>query len=183
MSKSQGTASRKKEDAIASQKMPRSPLLRCVPTALLLALLATGSVVRAFVAPTLPRRAPPGARGVVVVAPPPSSSLRRLTRREEKRNDVPNADRGSDEVNAAIYGIDRGAYLLAFAFLVNVWFFSVPVEFRRTKICTAEQTRDFPDVCMTPEQFKSGIAEYYRNGEGRRSIGHFEYMPLPSTIP
>mmetsp|Transcript_17376 Transcript_17376/g.35700 ORF Transcript_17376/g.35700 Transcript_17376/m.35700 type:complete len:161 (-) Transcript_17376:236-718(-) len=82
-----------------------------------------------------------------------------------RKKDLSSQERGSDKVNSLI-GIDRGLYLWAIVIAINIWFFSIPVEFRRTRICSEADTRDFPTRCMTSQQFTSGIAEYYRNGGG-----------------
>lgn len=82
-----------------------------------------------------------------------------------RKKDLTNAERGNDKVNSII-GIDRGLYLWAIVLAVNVWFFSIPVEFRRTRICNEADTAQFPDRCMTANQFKSGIRDYYANGGG-----------------
>lgn len=145
--------------------MARSFILDLIRVVLLVPLLASVNLSQAFTAPS--------ASTLPVVASSPSShpaatssiQSRLSIRLQEKRKDTTNAERGSDEVNA-LMGLDRGKYLLALVFAVCVWFFTVPVEFRRTKICTEVQTRDFPDVCMTSAQFTSGIADYYKNGGG-----------------
>jgi hypothetical protein len=61
-------------------------------------------------------------------------------------------------------GLGRGAILLVVALLINVWFFTIPTEFRRTRLCTDADTAMYPDVCMTTGQFTKGIADYYING-------------------
>jgi hypothetical protein len=64
-------------------------------------------------------------------------------------------------------GTDVGKYLLLFVFLVNVWAFSIPVEFRRARFCTEEDVRLYPDRhCTTFETWKTGIIDYYANGGG-----------------
>ena len=64
-------------------------------------------------------------------------------------------------------GTEAGKYLLFLVLLVNVWAFSIPVEFRRATFCTEEQVRLNPDShCITFENWKSGIVDYYANGGG-----------------
>mmetsp|Transcript_28870 Transcript_28870/g.42435 ORF Transcript_28870/g.42435 Transcript_28870/m.42435 type:complete len:165 (-) Transcript_28870:268-762(-) len=64
-------------------------------------------------------------------------------------------------------GIGAGKYLLFLVMLVNVWAFSIPVEFRRAQFCTEEQVRLNPDShCITFENWKSGIIDHYANGGG-----------------
>lgn len=87
------------------------------------------------------------------------------TELQDRKNDVSSEERGSDEVNTLI-GIDRGLYLWAIVIAINIWFFSIPVEFRRTRFCNEADSAAYPDRCMTTKQFTSGIAKYYRNGGG-----------------
>ena len=54
--------------------------------------------------------------------------------------------------------------LFSFCCLVNLWFFTIPTEFRRSRLCSAEETANFPTKCMTTEQFKTRISDYYKNG-------------------
>lgn len=64
-------------------------------------------------------------------------------------------------------GTDAGKYLLGLVLLVNVWAFSIPVEFRRARFCTEEQVRLNTDShCITFDNWKSGIIDYYANGGG-----------------
>ena len=45
--------------------------------------------------------------------------------------------------------------------------FSIPVEFRRARLCSEEQVRLNPDSkCMTFEMWTKGVSEYYGNGGG-----------------
>lgn len=81
-----------------------------------------------------------------------------------RNDDISSEERGSDNVNNII-GLDRGLYLLAIVLAINVWFFSVPVEFRRTRICNEADSAAYPDRCMTSKQFTTGIKEYYANGK------------------
>ncbi|KAG7356982.1 hypothetical protein IV203_001670 [Nitzschia inconspicua] len=79
-----------------------------------------------------------------------------------KRTDIVNDE---SKVNQAL-GLGRGGVLLAIALLINVWFFTIPTEFRRTRLCNETDTRAYPELCMTPKMFVSGIAEYYKTGGG-----------------
>lgn len=64
-------------------------------------------------------------------------------------------------------GLKRGAILLPIVLLVNVWMFSIPVEFRRARICSEQQVRENPSSkCMTTETWRQGVADYYANGGG-----------------
>lgn len=64
-------------------------------------------------------------------------------------------------------GLKRGAILLPIVLLVNVWMFSIPVEYRRARICSEQQVRENPNSkCMTADSWKQGVADYYANGGG-----------------
>lgn len=64
-------------------------------------------------------------------------------------------------------GLKRGALLLPIALAINIWMFSVPVEFRRARFCSEEQVRENPNSkCMTWETWRSGVSDYYANGGG-----------------
>ena len=60
----------------------------------------------------------------------------------------------------------EGQTLLLLGFLLSAWLFTIPPEFRRKNLCGEEDTIRRPDVCITPGQFASNVAEYYRNGGG-----------------
>jgi hypothetical protein len=60
----------------------------------------------------------------------------------------------------------EGKALLILGFLLSAWFFTVPPEFRRTRICSVSETQQFPEVCMTADQFVDRVAEYYKSGGG-----------------
>ena len=60
----------------------------------------------------------------------------------------------------------EGKTLLILGFLLSVWFFTVPPEFRRSRLCTEAETAQNPDVCMTCEQFVGKVVDYYANGGG-----------------
>ena len=92
------------------------------------------------------------------------TEVKPFTELQARNKDVSSEDRGSDKVNNII-GIDRGVYLFAIVMAINVWFFSIPVEFRRTRICNEADSRDYPKLCMTPKQFTTGISDYYKNGK------------------
>ena len=64
-------------------------------------------------------------------------------------------------------GLRRGKVLLLLVLIVNVWMFSIPVEFRRARLCTEEDTRLYPDKhCTTMEAWRMGVVNYYANGGG-----------------
>jgi hypothetical protein len=77
-----------------------------------------------------------------------------------KRTDVVNDE---SKVNSAL-GLGRGTVLLTIALLINIWFFTIPTEFRRTRLCNEFDTEAYPELCMTPQMFVDGISEYYKNG-------------------
>ena len=68
-------------------------------------------------------------------------------------------------------GTGRGAILLGVVLAACVWIFSIPPEYRRAYLCGSErcvQDRQayLCNDCMTPEEWRSGIIEYYKNGGG-----------------
>ena len=78
--------------------------------------------------------------------------------------DLEEARRRSD----AIYGTGwtQGIPLLIIVFLWNLWFFTIPPEFRRSRLCDEADAAAYPERCMTANQFASGIVEYYKGGGG-----------------
>lgn len=77
---------------------------------------------------------------------------------KEKRNEA--ADTG---------GLGSGKVLLLLVLIVNVWMFSIPVEFRQARLCNVEDTKLYPDKhCTTADAWGMGIADYYVNGGGIR---------------
>jgi hypothetical protein len=72
-------------------------------------------------------------------------------------------------------GTDRGIILQVIVVLAALWFFTVPPEFRRTKICPPTSNPDEfvatttglrPRDCITSEEFQQNVQDYYRNGGG-----------------
>ena len=65
-------------------------------------------------------------------------------------------------------GLKQGAYLFGLVGFLCVWVFSVPVEFRRARMCSEEQVRTAAPErnCMTFGTWRQGIADYYSNGGG-----------------
>ena len=43
----------------------------------------------------------------------------------------------------------RGPLLLALSLFICVWFFTIPPEFRRARLCDEAETAAYPDKCMT----------------------------------
>jgi hypothetical protein len=96
-----------------------------------------------------------------------------------KRTDVVNDE---SKVNSAL-GLGRGAVLLTIALLINIWFFTIPTEFRRTRLCNEFDTETYPQLCMTPKMFVDGIVEYYKNGKEKsgslRRLCYMSQVSLP----
>lgn len=88
-----------------------------------------------------------------------------FSRRMTDPNNFPTFMDDEAKVRRAL-GLDRGAVLLAIVLVINAWFFTIPVEFRRTRLCSEMDTAAYPEQCMTPNQFAGGIADYYREGGG-----------------
>mmetsp|Transcript_24622 Transcript_24622/g.30279 ORF Transcript_24622/g.30279 Transcript_24622/m.30279 type:complete len:153 (+) Transcript_24622:125-583(+) len=64
-------------------------------------------------------------------------------------------------------GLKRGKIILPMVMLLAIWFFTIPPEFRRSRLCSEQQVIDNPkSKCITAEKWISGIQEYYRGGGG-----------------
>mmetsp|Transcript_101 Transcript_101/g.163 ORF Transcript_101/g.163 Transcript_101/m.163 type:complete len:168 (-) Transcript_101:198-701(-) len=64
-------------------------------------------------------------------------------------------------------GLRRGIVVLGIVGVICVWIFSIPVEFRRAKLCSELQVQENPESrCMTASGWASGIQDYYANGGG-----------------
>ena len=83
-------------------------------------------------------------------------------------------------------GGDRGLILFILVMLVNVWLFSIPPYFRRVLICPdplptgCETTtpRTKCQECITAEEWKQGVVDYYQNGGGIQ----FDFSINPATL-
>ena len=82
----------------------------------------------------------------------------------QAKKGIPNDEKGTEYIDR-VQGMNSGLYLGALVLALNVWIFSIPVEFRRTRICNEADTAAFPNRCMTGEMWRSGIADYYKNGK------------------
>lgn len=88
--------------------------------------------------------------------------------------------------NSAVDGSDRGAFLQVVALVIVLWGFSIPPEFRRAHFCSgnvagtvipcAEQRASCYD-CVTFDEWKTGIAQYYEDGGGI----NFDFSIDPKT--
>uniref|UniRef100_A0A7S4A9X0 Uncharacterized protein n=1 Tax=Pseudo-nitzschia australis TaxID=44445 RepID=A0A7S4A9X0_9STRA len=92
-----------------------------------------------------------------------SISVEFLTKMQAKK-DISNSERGSENVNN-LMGLDRAKYIWPIVIAINIWFFSIPVEYRRTRFCNEADSAAYPERCMTSKQFTEGISNYYKNGE------------------
>ena len=105
------------------------------------------------------------ARGVSVDFPPASFGAGRSTTSALAAGEGPKFGEPGYEGDPT--GLKRGAILLPIALLVNVWMFSIPVEYRRARICSEQQVREHPhSKCMTTGTWRKGVADYYANGGG-----------------
>ena len=75
---------------------------------------------------------------------------------EKKTNKNPNRPNSGYDT-----GEETGYYMLAVALGVSLWFFTIPPEFRRANVCSAEY-----EGCISPEQWVQDVGDYYRNGGG-----------------
>lgn len=97
--------------------------------------------------------------------------IRMLTNRKNHSSDLTRvclAKQSNDDKNMdKITGVDNGVWILGFMICFSVWMFSIPVEFRRARSCSAEQVRLYPESkCMTNEMWLDGVIDYYKNGGG-----------------
>jgi hypothetical protein len=93
-----------------------------------------------------------------------------------------NHDIKNNKKQVAADGTQRGAWLLGAVLLVCLWIFSIPPEFRRAYLCGSErcvQNRSayLCNNCVTPEEWKRGIIDYYRAGGGV----HFDFSVDPNS--
>ena len=117
------------------------------------------------------------ARGVPVVSVdfPPASFAGRSTTSALAAGGRPKF--GEPGYDGDPTGLKRGAILLPIVLLVNVWMFSIPVEFRRARICSEQQVRENPSSkCMTTETWRQGVADYYANGGESSSTSRLTLM-------
>lgn len=66
-------------------------------------------------------------------------------------------------------GTQRGIVIFVLAILLNIWSFSIPVEFRRAHFCFTNKCAANPtkcDDCVTFVEWRQGVADYYKNGGG-----------------
>ncbi|KAL3929070.1 MAG: hypothetical protein SGBAC_012373 [Bacillariaceae sp.] len=67
-------------------------------------------------------------------------------------------------------GIGRGIYIQLVVFGLCAWLFTIPPEFRRAYLCPADtfcqEEGSCTRECVTPDEWVSGIKDYYKNGGG-----------------
>ena len=69
--------------------------------------------------------------------------------------------------NGETDGTNVAPFLLVAAFAVCVWLFSIPVDLRRAKICSAQQVVDNPESrCITWDKWTQSVSDYYKSGGG-----------------
>lgn len=78
-------------------------------------------------------------------------------------------------------GTGRGSVIFAAVLLTVVWSFSIPPEFRRAVLCPSA-CEDNPNIvtcreCVTFDDWKTGIQDYYKNGGGI----NFDFSIDPKT--
>jgi hypothetical protein len=74
-------------------------------------------------------------------------------------------------------GLEEGKAIFAIALVIAVWFFSIPTEFRRARLCSEADSAIY-EQCLTPSQFATGVSEYYKNGGGIK----FDFSIDPGTL-
>jgi hypothetical protein len=66
-------------------------------------------------------------------------------------------------------GSGRGSVILGVVFAACVWIFSIPTEFRRAHICSADvcvENRASCYNCVTGQEWMAGVKDYYQKGGG-----------------
>lgn len=85
-----------------------------------------------------------------------------------------------------IQGESRGRVLFLLAFLLNVWFFSVPPEIRRTHICTTDpavaKTSRFDTGCVSFADWRQLVSRHYSTCKGVGECVHFDMSVDPKTL-
>jgi hypothetical protein len=62
-------------------------------------------------------------------------------------------------------GMQAAPYILILVLFLCVWNFTIPVEFRRARLCSEQQVLDNPtSKCITVSNYMNGIVQYYQNG-------------------
>jgi hypothetical protein len=62
-------------------------------------------------------------------------------------------------------GMQTAPYILILVLFLCVWNFTIPVEFRRARLCSEQQVLDNPtSKCITVSNYMNGIVQYYQNG-------------------
>lgn len=73
----------------------------------------------------------------------------------------PDSERSTTDVD----GMKTAPYIMAFILFLCLWNFTIPVEFRRARICSEQQVLENPSSkCMTFGNYVSGILQYYQDG-------------------
>jgi hypothetical protein len=73
----------------------------------------------------------------------------------------PDGEKSKNDVD----GMQTAPYIMAFALFLCLWNFTIPVEFRRARICSEQQVLENPSSkCMTFGNYVSGIVQYYQDG-------------------
>jgi hypothetical protein len=62
-------------------------------------------------------------------------------------------------------GMQTAPFILILVLFLCVWNFTIPVEFRRARLCSEQQVMDNPtSKCITVSNYMNGIVQYYQNG-------------------
>jgi hypothetical protein len=71
-------------------------------------------------------------------------------------------------LKAQVDGTGRGLVIQGIVLALCIWIFSIPPEFRRAHICpdSCLENREMCYDCVSAEEWRTGISEYYKNGGG-----------------
>ena len=101
-----------------------------------------------------PRHPPPRRQNASIASKTTTTTTRLFGTNSEK-----------DPKQIDVDGLQTAPYLFGFILLLCVWNFTIPTEFRRARLCSEQQVRDYPESnCKTWSQYTSGIQDYYRHG-------------------
>lgn len=81
------------------------------------------------------------------------------------------------EVEPDTGGMKRGLVIMAVVLTVCVWGFTIPVELRRARWCSAEEAEIYPQ-CYTATQWVAEVQDYYKGGGGIK----FDFSIDPGTL-
>ncbi|CAJ1935218.1 unnamed protein product [Cylindrotheca closterium] len=105
----------------------------------------------------------------------PSSRITATTDKKKLQTTAPFVATKTTQLHERKYqgtndGTGRGIILQVIVFGITAWLFTIPPEFRRAYLCPADtfcqEEGSCTRECVTPDEWVSGIKDYYKNGGG-----------------